>query len=131
MHSARHAVLPRRADTPGDAPTLAQRWDLIVEAADLVARMAGDVGDPGGLSSAELAALDPRDYPDWRGAAAERLIGDVAATMACGIGALVSAEARGGVAPAAARALWHEYAEARTKLRGLLDRDPTGASTAN
>lgn len=102
----------------------ALKWSALHDAAAVVGNLAGLAPEPSGSQHYDFPALI-REAGGWRTALAEQGIDDLAAIMEPGIAALLTLHARGTSCPAAALALWCEFARARTALVALAG--PAGA----
>jgi hypothetical protein len=117
--SALPPFFPNAYTSTAQPSSAGERWAALTEAAGLVAAMAGIAP----RTSAEerhgfplrLAQAEP-----WRREHAERGVADLSAIMEPGIAALLAVRARGADPRAAARALWHEFAAARSAILTLL-----------
>lgn len=120
-------AIPLGAAPPGSAPGVAEpvaasamglKWSALLDAAGVVATLAGFAAEP----------LPPhvRDFPatmqhagGWRLQLAEQGVADLAAIMEPGIAALLAVHARGADPVPAARALWQEFQAACAALLAL------------
>ena len=110
------------AETRLTAGTTALRWAALADAANLVAALAGL--DPEPATPAMLSVPRRiREAENWRREGAENGVADLAAIMEPGLAALLEVNARGADPRAAALALWHEFAAARSAILALLAPD--------
>jgi hypothetical protein len=94
------------------------RWAALVEAAGVVAMLAGIEERPNRVIRNFPALL--RDSPQWQRELAAAGIDDLAAIMETGLAALLAVNARGTDCRASALALWEDYVAARGALLALL-----------
>lgn len=106
-------------DSADAQPALAARWYALQDAAGAVALLAGLDRLPLPAELRGLPILLDR-APDWRRAAIERAIDDLAAIMEPGIAALLAVRNHGIDATVPALALWSEFAAARDALVAML-----------
>jgi len=105
----------------GSSPSrLGPTWTALHDAADTIARLAGRATVPMAPAVRNFPAAI-REAGGWRLNLAEQGVSDLAAMMVPGLAALLQAHARGADAPAAAEALWQEFALAQTGLLRLLE----------
>lgn len=105
----------------GEPPpaTMARKWAVLHDAARAVTALAGLPGDPVGAAASEFPAA-MHAAGGWRLALAAQGVDDLAAVMEPGLGALLSIHRRGADPAIAARALWDEFAAARSALLALV-----------
>jgi hypothetical protein len=114
------AMLDRPA--PASSAT-SMRWSALSDAGNVVAALAGVEPETATRALRNFPVLI-RECPAWRRQLADNIVADLAALMEPGIAALLAVNARGADPRPAARALWHEFAQARAAVLALLP--PTG-----
>jgi hypothetical protein len=109
----------------GAADTIALRWHAVLDAANVVAVLAGH--EPEEMTP-ETAGFPARIAlaEEWRRQRAENGIADLAAVLEPGLAALLSINSRGSDPKPAASALWREFVAARTAVLALV---PIGSVT--
>jgi hypothetical protein len=114
-----NAVSPSFAAASAADDTIAMRWHAVLDAANVVAVLAGHepekmtpetVGFPARIALAE----------EWRRQRAENGIADLAAVLEPGLAALLSINSRGSDPKPAAVALWREFTAARAAVLALV-----------
>jgi hypothetical protein len=111
-----------RGDLAGNATSM--RWAALGDAGAVVATLAGLAPEPVDRQVRHFPVLI-REAAPWRRTLAENAVADLAAVMEPGMAALLAINARGADTRPAARALWQEYARARTAIVALV---PAGSS---
>lgn len=101
------------------ASRTALQWAALSDAANVVAVLAGFQPEPDAPAIRNFPAL-LRDAAAWQREQARNGIADLLEVMEPGISALMAINARGADPSAAARALWHEFTDARSALLALL-----------
>jgi hypothetical protein len=115
-----NAIPPQFTPAVDAAGSTALRWAALLEAAALVAALAGREPEraehdvPALICGAEA----------WRRDRAEAGVADLAAIMEPGLAALLAVNARGADPQPAALALWREFSAARAAILALLLPDP-------
>jgi hypothetical protein len=108
---------------PAPAADFGAKWATLLQAAGVVAALAGRPDDP--------IRAEVRDFPQamaaaggWRLALAAQGVDDLAAVMEPGLTALLAIHGRGADPAVAAEALWEEFAAACGALLALLPPPP-------
>ena len=109
----------RPALAPSPASTNSVKWAALGDAGNAVCVLAGVTSERSAAEVRNFPALI-RDAEPWRRERAENGIGDLAAIMEAGLGALLAVQARGADARPAALALLNEFNAARAALLELL-----------
>ncbi len=111
---------PRQGQRPGaGSSATSMRWHALGDAGAVVATLAGLAPEPANRQLRNFPVLI-RDCVPWRRDLAENAVADLAAVMEPGLSALLAINARGADARPAARALWHEFAQARAAIMALV-----------
>lgn len=95
------------------------RWAALGDAGAVVAAMARVAGEVPDRQLRNFPVLI-RDCAGWRRELADNAVADLAAVMEPGLAALLAINARGADPRPAARALWHEFLNARAAILALL-----------
>lgn len=99
--------------------TAGERWAALIEAASLVAALAGVQPEPFADNTDTFSLwLDRAEA--WQREHAERSLADLTAIMEPGIAALLAVSTRGADPKPAARALWREFTAAHAAVLALL-----------
>jgi hypothetical protein len=98
------------------APTpMARQWSALHRAAAAVASL-GTIELPPASAEIDLFPERIEQLPDWRAGLARQGIADLAAVMEPGLTALIAVHRRGADPAPAAKALMHEFLQARDAL---------------
>lgn len=97
---------------------IADRWHALQQAAALVASLAAEAPAEDGEAAAHFPDAVER-AGGWRRALAEQGTEDLTIVLRTGIAALLAAHSRNLATEASARALWEEFAVARSALLAL------------
>ena len=125
MNAPRHSFSKgRTAQATGfghGAPSsLSAQWTAVMDAAEIVAMLAGAESGNGTPEIRNFPARLQKEGDGWRQEQAMHGIADIKAVMEPGMSALLAINARGGNPTVAAKALWREFSAARSALVGLL-----------
>lgn len=104
----------------GSPTPVSLRWAAMMDAAEIVAMLAGVECGNGAAEVRNFPARLQREADHWRRTQAAHGIADLTAVLEPGMNALLAINARGGNPAVAARALWQEFSSARSALLGLL-----------
>jgi hypothetical protein len=107
-----------RGSAPAAEPfpsTMARKWSVLQDAANVVAALAGLPGGSGDAAVADYPAA-MRAVGGWRLALAAQGVNDLAAVMEHGLAALLSLHGRDADPTVPAQALWEEFEAARSAL---------------
>ena len=107
------------AGTAAGANATSLRWAALGDAGAVVAAMAAVAPEPVDRRLRNMPVLI-RDCAPWQRQLVENAVADLAAVMEPGLAALLAINARGADARPAARALWHEYHQARAAIMALV-----------